>query len=861
MAFTLAQTPITTGSVSSTSVTASFSNNNVAGNAILVSSITNDTLATISVSDSQGNTYVQVDTGISSGFFISSFFYAINIKGGANTVTISKSGGASVLGGTAQEWSGISNTSPVDVHNVTTQEASTITSPTVTTAHSNELLIGWGGNFGYGVSAGSGYSNLSECSIVPPGPLYFFAAFIESNTSNTAGSNTATAGTDDIATSVIGIVAFISSGKISDGTVTSKIHPGKGVMNRGRFFQSARSTDYHPHLRNMTLVDTDVVTNDKEVFLQGKNQSDLVTFIDSFVLMAEKVFSEVVSFLDNISELIQLARSYSDSVIAVDSLSRLSGLGFTDTGVILSDNVSKITYVNPIDSVILSDSASEIIQLARTYSDSVMLADSLSRLSGISLLDTNVVVSDNISKVTYYYLSESVVVLDSATEIVQLARSYSDSVVLADSETTTHVNMIGFSDELSFTDVNQAPLGDIGAIYLGATSPGGDEWKVILFTKQTDLVYVEPLSVIDSLLTSMTRKFSDVLSIIDTFSHANAKTESFSDSIVVLDSKNNFVSYSLSDSAIVSDQDTKSTNITIGESFIVSDSMVPFPIETFTELLSAVDSITYSSSYSISDSIIVNDLDIKSTSRSLTDLLDITDLLVSGNNKSFSESIVLLDDIVRSTGVVFGDNVLLLENFYLLSPGNFIDSVNIIGLDYITFLGGRHFNDSVIVTDNSMGILVKGFLEAIGVTDVNKYWNGAIGTTYPAEGEWEQILFSKELLRTVTESIVSSDELIIGSSRRLVDTIVLSEEFSPGAFQSKFFTEVIGLNDTGYSQPWLGGDVGIYTYPGGGILWLPNLYTMILTPGGTPITIPFIYEKIYGDVTDEDIFLTEIRDI
>lgn len=82
-----------TGSVAS--LAQAFANNNVAGNSIIVvCGIGNGTDPTIT--DSNNNTYTKANTGANSTTFEASIWFAVNIAGGPNTVTVTPSASVSV---------------------------------------------------------------------------------------------------------------------------------------------------------------------------------------------------------------------------------------------------------------------------------------------------------------------------------------------------------------------------------------------------------------------------------------------------------------------------------------------------------------------------------------------------------------------------------------------------------------------------------------------------------------------------------------------------------------------------------------------------------------------------------------------
>lgn len=122
-----------------------FASNVTQGNLIIVAILVVDAgsgLGTItSVTDTLGNTYT--DIGLSQtyggGTRRQNIFYARNISGGANTVTVGLTTGHCYIG--IHEYSGVALTGPLDQTQRATATDASPTSPNVTTTENNELLF------------------------------------------------------------------------------------------------------------------------------------------------------------------------------------------------------------------------------------------------------------------------------------------------------------------------------------------------------------------------------------------------------------------------------------------------------------------------------------------------------------------------------------------------------------------------------------------------------------------------------------------------------------------------------------------------------------------------------------------------
>ncbi len=149
-----------------TGLAASFTSNTTAGNAIVVAASTEGS-AISSVTDTQGNTYVQALTSGSNAIW-----YATSIKGGADTVTaiFAASTGFSLI--YIHEYSGLA-TVPVDQVSSQSGTGTAVTSGAKTTTQASELLFGYASVDHCVLSGTSGFSvrqtagcNMSEDMIV-----------------------------------------------------------------------------------------------------------------------------------------------------------------------------------------------------------------------------------------------------------------------------------------------------------------------------------------------------------------------------------------------------------------------------------------------------------------------------------------------------------------------------------------------------------------------------------------------------------------------------------------------------------------------------------------------------------------------
>ena len=155
------------GSVSTYSV--SFPGNTTAGDVILVGFDYTGGLTVTSVTDTQGNTFLPVGGQLTSpGGSSSSLYYAKNIRGGADTVTVTVSAATGGIELYLAEYTGIDAVNPIDVQAGAAGNAGSVSSGNATTTVAGDIIFGycladWSCTAGSGFAARSTYNhNLIE---------------------------------------------------------------------------------------------------------------------------------------------------------------------------------------------------------------------------------------------------------------------------------------------------------------------------------------------------------------------------------------------------------------------------------------------------------------------------------------------------------------------------------------------------------------------------------------------------------------------------------------------------------------------------------------------------------------------------
>ncbi len=138
-----------------------FSSANTAGNLLVVYAIWDNTSAA-TISDTRGNSYASVAPASrwKGSAWSSQVFYAKNVAGGANTVTLSLAAAVTSWSiAYVHEYSGIDKVSPIDVSVVGTGTSSAMSSGSATTTNATDLVFGAGASDKTINAGGTGFTS------------------------------------------------------------------------------------------------------------------------------------------------------------------------------------------------------------------------------------------------------------------------------------------------------------------------------------------------------------------------------------------------------------------------------------------------------------------------------------------------------------------------------------------------------------------------------------------------------------------------------------------------------------------------------------------------------------------------------
>jgi uncharacterized protein (TIGR03437 family) len=189
------------------------------GDLILVGFDFNSPAKFSSITDSLGNTFTQIGSELTSpGGGHTRLYYAKNIKGGADTVTVNLSAISSFLEVFLSEYAGVDQTNPIDGQSGAFGSAGTVSSGNATSTIAGDMIYGW--CFAdWACTAGTGFNTRSNLGL----------SLIEDITAGSAGSYAAIASANEGWT--MQMVALKPAAKSSGSTAQVSVAPGKSATS------------------------------------------------------------------------------------------------------------------------------------------------------------------------------------------------------------------------------------------------------------------------------------------------------------------------------------------------------------------------------------------------------------------------------------------------------------------------------------------------------------------------------------------------------------------------------------------------------------------------------------------------------
>jgi len=221
-----------TGVLAAAALSVAYGSNNTAHNLLIAVVRCNSDLATVTVTDTQGNYWTQLENQAATGASLSQLWYALDCSAGANTVTAwdtaSYTSALELLIGEYQSGT-VGQILTLDTHASTSGSSGTPASGNAPTYYNNDLLFGWtNNNVGSPITAGligGGTASLRE-------DQSDVAAYEDNNAANnTAGTIAATFGGSQAGYWACGIAAFNVGGTSFYQSASQKDNGPSAVSN------------------------------------------------------------------------------------------------------------------------------------------------------------------------------------------------------------------------------------------------------------------------------------------------------------------------------------------------------------------------------------------------------------------------------------------------------------------------------------------------------------------------------------------------------------------------------------------------------------------------------------------------------
>lgn len=205
-------------------ITGTFGSNTTPGSTIIVVSIEDSSTDNLTISDSEGNTYIAINSAASVNTGNAAVFtwYAKKIKGGtANVITVKEAGGGRAIAFEASEYTGLSDGNPFLERTKTAIGGSGVPSSgaSLVTSMPIQLVIGvMASTSDVTETAGAGYGNLGTQHVLGA------SVAIEDKSITTTGAQTAAFGVADT-NWFCACYTFVDASNASNAIVSSKLRP------------------------------------------------------------------------------------------------------------------------------------------------------------------------------------------------------------------------------------------------------------------------------------------------------------------------------------------------------------------------------------------------------------------------------------------------------------------------------------------------------------------------------------------------------------------------------------------------------------------------------------------------------------
>lgn len=429
----------------------------------------------------------------------------------------------------------------------------------------------------------------------------------------------------------------------------------------------------------------------------------------------------------------------------------------------------------------LTDTVTNQVQLARSYTETLGLADSVT-VSETKQLPEVVGLADTASKDTARELADTAALSDTFSRQVNYQRTFTETAGLLDSlsqgNSETFLNGVALTDTLTLQS---------------------DRYRT----------FTETATLADTIQKATGRTATELLTLTDSRG-VSSLARTHSEQVTLTDQASKHSARSINEIAYLTD----SLDVSIGaakvESLALTDSVRKDIARTLVETAGLVDLVNTGNSQTFLAGVTLADTVSKSASRTLTEGLTLLDIKVSGDQIDFEDPVSLTATVRKDTGRALAEVVGLTDS--LTTQANFsqIQSDVVVLSDTLEtqFSGANHYTKELTEAATLIDTVSKAASRSLieGVTLSDSHREDAARIHAEGLGLADTLTVESAGARLLTDRVTLSDSLT--TQRRainLLEQVVLGDVLQANRFVSKTLTEKITLrhnpNSFGTSQP------------------------------------------------------------
>lgn len=187
--------------------------------------------------------------------------------------------------------------------------------------------------------------------------------------------------------------------------------------------------------------------------LSDKVFGEIISLVDSKVLMPIKGLVDSISLTDVFTKVQTFIRSLIDSISVIDTVKNLTGKVFSEAVSLIDSMVQKFVYIrNLVDSIVLEDTFSKLSDYVRGLVDNIVQSDVIQKFLSFGSFVDGIGLSDVYSKITEKVLESVVVITDVFSRIADYVRSFVDNFSILDIIDTISGTILHFVDTIIARD-------------------------------------------------------------------------------------------------------------------------------------------------------------------------------------------------------------------------------------------------------------------------------------------------------------------------------------------------------------------------------------------------------------------------